>query len=173
MSERFLSWLSAAVCARPRGIAMACILAALLGAVLVSRMPLRTDLLDALPAGDREIAAFSGFFRDFGLMDGLVVVVESDEPSPDVLIEAVEALGERLAASPYLESVDYNVFRSNARFLSSHFPVYLDRKGVETLSRRLTPMGIRLQIRRNLEAFRSPFASPFDGEMVRRDPLNL
>src|SRR5512139_4137573 len=154
MSERFLSWLSAAVCARPRGIAMACILAALLGAVVVSRMPLRTDLLDALPAGDRDIAAFSGFFRDFGLMDGLVVVVESGEPSPDVLIEAVESLGERLAASPYLESVDYNVFRSNARFLSGHFPLFLDRAGVERLSARLTPSGIRAQVRRNVETLR-------------------
>jgi len=173
MAERVLSWLAAAVCARPRRIASACVLAALLGAAAVSRMPLRTDLLDALPAGNREIAAFTDFFRDFGLMDGLVVVVESDEPSPDVLIEAVESLGERLAASPYLESVDYNVFRSNARFFSVHFPVYLDRGGVERLSRRLTPAGIRAQVRGNLDTLRYPFASPLDGEMARRDPLGL
>ena len=173
MAERFLSWLAGAVFTAPRRIASACILAALLGTVVVSRMPLRTDLLDALPAGNREIAAFTEFFRDFGLMDGLVVVVESDEPSPDVLIEAVESLGERLAASPYLESVDYNVFRSNARLLSGHFPVYLDREGIGKLSRRLTPAGIRAQVRRNLETLRSPLASPLEGEMVRRDPLDL
>jgi predicted RND superfamily exporter protein len=173
MAERFLSWLAAAVCARPRRIASACILAALLGAAWVSRMPLRTDLLDALPAGNPEIVAFTDFFRDFGLLDGLVVVVESEEPSPDVLIEAVESLGERLAASPLLESIDYNVFRSNARFLSAHFPVYLDRIGVENLSGRLTPAGIRRQVRGNLEALRSPFSSPLEGELVRRDPLNI
>lgn len=173
MAERILLRLAGAIHARPRGIAAACLLAAIAGAVGVSRMPLRTDLLEALPAGNPAIAAFTEFFSDFGLADGLLVVVEADRPSPDILIETVESLGERLGASPLLEHVDYNVFRSNVRLVAEHFPVFLDRDAAERLSARLSPDGIRRQVRRNLETLRSPFASPLDGEIVRRDPLQL
>lgn len=136
-------------------------------------MPLRTDLLDALPSGNPAITAFADFFNDFGVADGLVVVVTTNEPSLDILIETVEGLGERLGTSPILEDVDYNVFRSNARLIAKYFPAYLDQDAVKRLSARLTPEGIRRQVRRNLETLVAPFASPLDGELVRRDPLNL
>ena len=173
MAERILLRLAGAVFARPRWIAAACLLTAIAGAVVVSRMPLRTDLLEALPAGNPAITAFVDFFHDFGVADGLLVVVETDKASPDILIEMVESLGERLGTSSLLENVDYNIFRSNARLVAEHFPVYLDKDAAEKLSARLTPDGIRRQVRRNLETLRAPFAFPLEGEFIRRDPLNL
>jgi predicted RND superfamily exporter protein len=159
--------------ARPRAVALACLGLAVLAGVLVSRIPVMTDLLDVMPQGTPSIVAFTDFLRDFGLLDGLVIVVESEEPSGDALIGTVQAMGEQLSASPYVASVDYNVLRSGLRFAGEHFPVYLDGGGVALLAERLSPGGIRDQIQRNKERLLSPLASPFESEAIRVDPLNI
>lgn len=159
--------------ARPGKIAVAFLLAAAASGAVVARMPVRTDLLDVLPEGNPTIRAFRGFLEDFGMMDSLVLVVSSREGSPDRLIQAVETIGEELAASPRVASVDYNLVRSGGRFVGEHFPAYLDAGGVGRLSELLSPEGIRHQIRRNREIMLSPFASPLDAEWISGDPLNL
>jgi predicted RND superfamily exporter protein len=159
--------------ARPGKIAVVFLLAAAVSGGIVSRMPVRTDLLDVLPEGNPTIRAFRGFLEDFGMMDSLVLVVSSREGSPDRLIQAVETIGEELAASPRIASVDYNLVRSGGRFVGEHFPAYLDSGGVDRLSERLSPGGIRRQIRRNRENLLSPLASPLDAEWISGDPLNL
>ena len=65
-----------------------------------------------------------------------------------------------------MASVDYNLVRSGGRFVGEHFPAYLDSGGVARLSERLSPNGIRRQIRRNREALLSPLASPLDAEWI-------
>ena len=173
MIGNLLLRLARAVDAWPRAIAAGCISLAVLGAVAFSRMPLKTDLLDVLPADNPRIRSFTAFLGDFGMMDGLVFVVESRDPAPDLLVGTVETLGERLAASPLVASVDYNVLRSGSRLVAEHFPVYLDGQGIAALSRRLSPDGIRRQIARNREALLSPLSSPLESELIGRDPLNL
>jgi predicted RND superfamily exporter protein len=159
--------------ARPGKIAVAVLLAAAASGGIVARMPIRTNLLDVLPEGNPTIRAFRGFLEDFGMMDSLVLVVSSRESSPDRLVQAVETIGEELAASPRVASVDYNLMRSQGRFVGEHFPAYLDSGGVGRLSELLSPGGIRRQIRRNREALLSPLASPLDAEWISGDPLNL
>ncbi|MDD5762131.1 MAG: MMPL family transporter [bacterium] len=173
MTTRFLLRLARMIDARPGKIAAAFLLVAAVSGVVVSRMPVRTDLLDVLPEGNPTILAFRGFLEDFGMMDSLVLVVSSRDGSPDRLIQAVETIGEELAASPRVASVDYNLARSGGRFVGEHFPAYLDSGGVARLSERLSPGGIRRQVRRNREALLSPFASPLDSEWISGDPLNL
>ena len=173
MTTRFLLRLARMIDARPGKIAVAFLLAAAASGVIVARMPVRTDLLDVLPEGNPTIRAFRGFLEDFGMMDSLVLVVSSRERSPDRLIQAVETIGEGLAASPRVASVDYNLARSGGRFVRDHFPAYLDPGGVGRLSERLSPGGIRRQIRRNREGLLSPLSSPLDAEWISGDPLNL
>jgi predicted RND superfamily exporter protein len=173
MTTRFLLRLARMIDARPGKIAAAFLLAAAVSGVVVSRMPVRTDLLDVLPEGNPTILAFRGFLEDFGMMDSLVLVVSSRDGSPDRLIQAVETIGEELAASPRVASVDYNLVRSGGRFVGEHFPAYLDSGGVARLSGRLSPEGIRRQARRNRELLLSPLASPLDAEWISGDPLNL
>ena len=173
MVTRALLALARAIDAGPRKIVVACLLAAVLSAIVVARMPIRTDLLDALPEGNPTILAFREFLDDFGMMDSLVVVVSSRESSPEGLITAVEAVGEALSASPRIASVDYNLMRSGGRLVAKHFPAYLDAPAVALLSERLSPEGIRRQIRRNRRALLAPLASPVDAELISRDPLNL
>lgn len=173
MTTRFLLRLARMIDARPGKIAVVVLLAAAISGGIVARMPVRTNLLDVLPEGNPTIRAFRGFLEDFGMMDSLVLVVSSREGSPDRLIQAVETIGEELAASPRVASVDFNLARSGGRFVGEHFPAYLDSGGVARLSERLSPNGIRRQIRRNREALLSPLASPLDAEWISGDPLNL
>jgi predicted exporter len=165
--------LARAIDARPRSVAIACLSLAALAALLVSRIPVTTDLLDVMPQGAPPIVAFTDFLRDFGLLDGLVIVVETPEPSGDALIGTVQALGERLSASPYVASMDYNLLRSGLRFVGEHFPVYLDGPAIARLADRLSPGGIRQQVRRDKERLLSPLASPFEAEWIRADPLDI
>lgn len=173
MVDRFFLRLARMVDARHRFIATVCIAAALAAAAAVVRMPLKTDILDVLPEGNPSITAFTDFLRDFAALDGLVIVVESQEPSPDLLIGLVESIGGRLAASPLAASVDYNLMRSGSLLMAQHFPLYLDREGVATLSERLSQEGIRRQVRKDREALFSLLSSPFEAELIARDPLNL
>lgn len=173
MLDRSLRWLARTIDASPRRNAIACIILAVLAAFVVVRIPVTTDILDVLPEKNPAIAAFTDFLQDFGILDGLVIVVESEDRSMDSLIGTVQTLGERLAGSPYVAWVDYNLLRSDSRFVAEHFPVYLQASGIARLAERLTPEGIRIQIRNNREAVLSPLASPFDAEMIRLDPLNL
>jgi hypothetical protein len=173
MTTRFLLRLARMIDARPGKIAVAVLLVAAASAGVVARIPVRTDLLDVLPEGNPTIGAFRAFLEDFGMLDSLVLVVSSREGSPDRLIQAVEAIGEELAASPRVASVDYNLLRSGGRFVGEHFPAYLDSGGVALLSERISPEGIRRQTWRNREALLSPLASPLDAERISGDPLNL
>ena len=173
MPDSILRWLARTIDANPRRIAMVCLLATVLAAALVVRIPVTADLLDVMPENTPSIVAFTDFLRDFGILNGLVVVVESPEPSADTLIAAVQALGEQLSASPYAASVDYNLLQSGSRFVAEHFPLYLDGDAITRLAERLSPEGVREQIRKNREALLSPLASPLEGEFISRDPLNI
>ena len=129
MTTRFLLRLARMIDARPGKIAVAFLLAAVASGVVVARIPVRTDLLDVLPEGNPTIQAFRGFLDDFGMMDGLVLVVSSRDPSPEALATAVEAIGEELSASSRVASVDYNLFRSGGGLVARTFPGVPRRAG--------------------------------------------
>ena len=173
MVNRVLLRLARVIDAGPRKVIVACLLSAVVAAIVVSRMPVKTDLLDVFPEGNPTIDAFREFVQDFGMMDGLVIVITSKDPSPEGLITAVESIGEKLSSSPLIESVDYNLMRSAGRVVAEHFPLYLDERGISLLSERLSPEGIRRQIRRNKDALLSPLGIPGEAEWISRDPLNL
>lgn len=157
----------------PRSIAVGCLACTALATVVVTRIPVTADILDVMPERTPAIVAFTEFLRDFGILNGLIVVVESPEPAPDALMAVAHSLGEQLSASPFVASVDYNLLQSGSRFVAEHFPLYLDAEGIAQLAARLSPDGIRRQMQKNREALLSPFSSPFDVELIARDPLAI
>lgn len=173
MLDLCLRWLAGSIDANPRRLSIACLIMAVLAAIAVIRIPVTTDILDVLPERTPAITAFTDFLRDFGVLDGLVIVVESEDQSADSTIAIVQSLGEQLSASPLVASVDYNALRSGSQFVGEHFPVYLDGRGIARLAERLSPEGIRSQIQKDKQTLLSPLGSPFEAEMIRRDPLNL
>ncbi|HTU03325.1 MAG TPA: MMPL family transporter [Candidatus Sulfotelmatobacter sp.] len=164
--------LARAIAAHARPMAILGLAVSLGAALVVIQIPVTTDLLDVMPAKNPAVTDFTGFLRDFAALDGLVVVIESPQPSVEALAAAAQALGERLAASPMIASVDYNLVRSSSRLVAEHFPIYLDAPAIDRLARRLTPAGIREQLRRNRDSLLAPLPS-LDAEASRWDPLNL
>jgi predicted RND superfamily exporter protein len=173
MLDAALGWLARTIHAYPRRIAVGCLAVSSLAVAAVARMPVATDLLDVMPARNPSIVAFTDFLRDFGVLDGLIVAVEAEEPAPEDLIAAVQSLGEELAASPYVASVDYNLVQSGSRLVAERFPLYLDAEAIRRLAIRLSPEGVRAQVRENRDRLLSPLGSPFDAELIRLDPLNI
>jgi uncharacterized protein len=173
MLDSCLRGLGRMIDANPRRIAIACLAATVLATIVVVRIPVTADILDVMPENQPSIVAFTDFLRDFGILNGLIIVVESAEPAAEALMATVQTLGEQLSTSPYVASVDYNLLRSGSRFVAEHFPVYLDQRGIGQLAARLSPEGVRTQMERNKEALLSPLASPFEGEAIGRDPLNI
>jgi predicted RND superfamily exporter protein len=173
MLDFCLRGLVRAIDAAPRIIAVTCLTLTAVATIIVARIPLTADILDVMPEKNPAIVAFTDFLRDFGILNGLIVVVESPEPAREALMATVQDLGERLSASSFVASVDYNLLHSGARFAAEHFPLYLDADGMARLAERLSPEGIRGQMRRNREVLLSPFSSPFDAEMIGRDPLAI
>jgi predicted RND superfamily exporter protein len=137
MLDSCLRALARTIDANPRRIAIACLAVAALAAIVVVRIPITTDLLDVMPKDAPAVVAFTEFLRDFGALDGLIILVEADPPSAETLIATAETLGEELSASPLLASVDYNLLRSGSRLVAEHFPVYLDERGISRLGERL------------------------------------
>ncbi len=173
MIDSSLRGLARVIGTAPRGIAIGCLVCTAVATVVVSRIPVSADILDVMPEKNPAIVAFTDFLRDFGVLNGLVVVVESSEPAPDILAAVVEDLGERLSASSLVASVDYSLLQSGSRFRAEHFPFYLDARGIAQLAARLSPEGIRRQMRKNREALLSPFSSSFEAELIARDPLEI
>ena len=107
------------------------------------------------------------------MMDSLVLVVSSRESSSG---PADPGGGDDRRGTGRLTEGGFGRLQSRAirgRFVAEHFPAYLDPGGVARLSERLSPEGIRRQIRRNREELLSPLASPLDAEWISGDPLNL
>ncbi len=96
MLDSSLRRLARTIDAYPRRIAIACLIAAVLAAAAVARIPVTTDLLDVMPDQAPAIVAFTDFLRDFGILGGLVIVVETGSDSPESLLAVVQTIGEQV-----------------------------------------------------------------------------
>ena len=85
---------------------------------LGSRIRLESDVLRLIPRGNRQVDTFRQALADFGSIDYLMVLLESEEGDQmEALVEHADLLAERLAARKDLvESVEYRV-RPDPRFL--------------------------------------------------------
>ena len=102
MFESFLDQWARTIAGKARVIAVACGIATILAAVIITRLPISADILDVMPENHPGIVAFTDFLRDFGVLNGLIIVVESPEPAPESLVTAVQIIGEQLKSSKYV-----------------------------------------------------------------------
>lgn len=136
-------------------------------------MEINSDIIDVLPANNKNIAQFKDFIETYGTMDNIVVVIESENNTIDEQIELIENLAKKLTESPLIAYVDYSPLKFKSDFFLKRFPLFLDENGLKRLERRLTPIGIEQQVRQNRQKLLSPISSPLDYELIARDPLNL
>jgi len=141
--------------------------------VIIFKMEIKTDIIDVLPSNNKKVDQFRDFIKKYGVSDNIVLLLESSENKIDEQIELIETLANKLAASPYIEYVDYSPLKYKNSFLINQIPLLLDKRGLKQLKTRLTINGIEQQIRYNCQKLLSPLSSPIDYEIITKDPLNI
>ena len=94
------------------------LLALVAGLWLGSQLKLESDMLALIPRGNRQVDTFRSALEDFGSVDYLMVLLETDDPEgPDVLEDFADLLAEHLRElNDLVEVVDYR-FDPDSDFL--------------------------------------------------------
>lgn len=171
--ERLLKKIAYFIFSHHKRIVIVFSLLTVLSLIATSYMEINSDIIDVLPANNKNIAQFKDFIETYGTMDNIVIVIESENNTIDEQIELIENLAKRLIESPLIAYVDYSLLKFKSDFFLKRFPLFLDENGLKRLERRLTPIGIEQQVRQNRQKLLSPISSPLDYELIARDPLNL
>lgn len=149
-------------------------LTTVLGFVLLARMGLSGDVIDAFPANDPQVRLFRDSLRTFAFADEIAVLVETEDGRPiDPHVPFVEAVAETAARDPRVTDVELNPARQAARlFKWEKLPLYLTPEGVDALADRLSRDGAFRQMAENRAALDSPAGAGLE-EVISRDPLGL
>ena len=139
----------------------------------IFHMKIESDVLDVLPSDNKTVAQYKDFIEKYGTMDNIIFIVESEDNRISENIDLIENIAKNLSESPLIEYVDYSPLKYKNEVFIRYLPLFLDETGIKFLKKRLTPLGIKQQVKINREKLVSPLSSPFDCEMIARDPLNL
>lgn len=139
----------------------------------IFNMNIESDILDVLPSNNKTVAEYKDFMEKYGAMDNIVFMVETDDNRIEEYGDIIENLTKKLMESPLIEYVDYSPLAFKNELFLRRLPLFLDEHGLMLLKNRLTPSGIRRQVKQNRQKLLSPLSSPFDLELIARDPLNL
>lgn len=139
----------------------------------IFHMKIESDVLDVLPSDNKTVAQYKDFIEKYGTMNNIIFIVESEDNRISENIDLIENIAKNLSKSPLIEYVDYSPIKDKNEAFIKYLPLFLDKSGINILKKRLTPLGIKQQVKINHEKLVSPLSSPFDCEMIARDPLNL
>lgn len=171
--ESFLKKLSSIIFKYHKPIFLLSIFLGAFSIILIFRLELKTDMLEVLPSNDPNISRFKEFLDNIGSTDSLIVVVEPIQGNILGHIDVVEKMAGKFSESPMIEYVDYNFMKGDYDLIIKNFTLFLDDEGLETFRKRLSPLGLRGQLRKNKEALFSQFSSPVTMELIASDPLNI
>lgn len=145
-----------------------------LGFVLLARMGLSGDVIDAFPANDPQVRLFRDSLRTFAFADEIAVLVETEDGRPiDPYVPFVEAVAETAGRDPRVTDVEINPARQAVRlFKWEKLPLYLTPEGIDALGQRLSRDGVFRQMAENRAALDSPAGAGLE-EIILRDPLGL
>ncbi|MGV8039783.1 MAG: RND family transporter [Thermoanaerobaculaceae bacterium] len=159
------------------GVVLAvCAVVFVLSSWLGSKIRLESDVLKLIPGGNRQVDTFRQALADFGSIDYLMVLLETEKGDHvEALVEHADLLAERLAARKDLvESVEYRV-RPDPRFLElfrENALLFLAPEELPDIAARLTDEAIAVQVRDDHAALASPMGA-FREEFLLEDPLGL
>ena len=139
----------------------------------IFHMKIESDVLDVLPSGNKTVTQYKDFIEKYGTMDNIIFIVESEDNRISENIDLIENIAKNLSESPLIEYVDYSPLKYKNEVFIRYLPLFLDETGIKFLKKRLTPLGIKQQVKINHDKLVSPLSSSFDYEMIARDPLNL
>lgn len=146
---------------------------AVLSMILISKIELKTDIMDVLPANNPSMNLFSETMDDLGRMNALTVVLETSGSDIEKHIDIIDVLSHGFSESPLVKDVDYSLLNVSWDFIMKNFPLYLDERDIVTLRERLSPEGMMSQIGRNYRKLSSPFSSIAEIKLISEDPLDI
>lgn len=142
---------------------------------LASRLRFDTDFLNLLPRHDPVVRTFLETVDQFGTIDYLLVAVRVPEGVVlDPYESLVDRLGERLAALPEIEEIEYRL-GDTGELLAEFYPkavLFLDGDGRERMAAKLSDEGIRERVRELRRLLATPQGMAMK-ELVALDPLGL
>jgi len=160
---------------RHRFVLVAVLLSFLLSLALASRLTIKSDILDLLPAENQEVRTFRQALQDFGSMDYLLVAIESSNGgSADEFEDFADSFAQHLRSSPMIEYVEYRIWEEGEALgpLLESGLLYLSPGEVDALGERLSDQRIREQVERIKALMLTPTALPMKG-LIEKDPFNL
>lgn len=175
MIRRALDRITHLVLTRPRAVLAVTAVVVLISGAIATRIRLDPDVLNLIPRGNREVEQFRGLLKDTGTLDFHVVVVEFPKGSdPAVYDTLLDAIGERLAASPGMETVSWrlpDVFAMIDRVIP-HAMLVLEPEQLAAVAEKLRDESIRATVARNRALLQTP-QSTMAKHLVRVDPFGL
>jgi predicted RND superfamily exporter protein len=164
----FSAWLARTVVRRPKQVLAATLLAMCAVLPLVEGLRLHTDVVDLFPRHDPETEAFARFSRSFISEQVLLILVESEDP--ERLTQFADRLAPELQKLPQVLEVRYRLSGTTASFLRDHLLLLLDDDEMNELAKRMTPEGLRAQVRRIRGLLAAPGGSAL-APVLTADPL--
>jgi len=151
--------------------------ASLLAVFSLSRLTLHQDLTDLLPDDVPELRGLAAVRDTLGGMDYAVVLIETDEPDPDLLSRASDALASRLGLRTDLVArVRAGVGEKEKKFFADFFLsrafLYLEPVDLDRALAILSVDGVRRAVAEDARLLDSPLPNAVQ-ERIVRDPLGL
>jgi predicted RND superfamily exporter protein len=162
------AWLARTLVRRPKQVLAAMLLATAALLPLVEGLRLHTDVVDLFPRHDPETEAFARFSRSFISEQVLLILVESEDP--ERLTQFADRLAPELQKLPQVLEVRYRLSGATASFLRDHLLLLLDDAEMNELAKRMTPEGLRTQVRRIRGLLAAPGGSAL-APVLTADPL--
>lgn len=152
------------------------LLAVVVAAWLGSKLRLESDILRLMPAGNAQVTAFRSALKDFGSLEYLMVLVQSEgSAGPDELEDFADLYAEKLRALDELvEDVEYR-FQPDERFLELFYEnalLFLPPEQLAKVTAKLSDEAIRKQLHERMLSLSAPTTSFTEG-LLTRDPLDL
>ncbi|HYD48821.1 MAG TPA: hypothetical protein VEB21_10760, partial [Terriglobales bacterium] len=135
--ERWVAWIAR----HYRAILLLSVVIAAGSAASLLRLRLDLDVLDMLPRGAPAFDDFRHFVEEFGELDELVILLESDDPA--ALPPFADELGRELEQLDSLEHVQVRIDREQVLegVLGQYLFNYIPIEAYAEVERRLTPEG--------------------------------
>jgi uncharacterized protein len=173
--NRFLDALARLCLRHSKLVAIAALIAALIGLAGASRLTFDPDILNLIPEHNREVNEFKKVLIDLGTLDNHVVILHIPPGAEvDTYEPLITAIGEGYGASELVADVHYRI-PNPLEFIEVILPramLFLTPEELERVAEKLSDEGVRASVERNRTILQTPQSLALK-QLIQFDPFNL